>query len=62
MNAPRMPFPPKRETVHVFSLGGGHVLDGRDCWCLPKVEHGSCADIVIHNEYAAGVKRPTREC
>lgn len=55
------PIPLKRDNVHVFPLSGGHVLEGTDCWCLPKIEKGEYTDVVIHNQYAAGVRPPRRE-
>ena len=52
----------RRDTIHVFPFHGGHMLDGTDCWCMPRVERERYADLVIHNQYAAGVKRPRKEC
>jgi hypothetical protein len=51
----------KKSLIHVFPFRGGHKLTGTDCWCMPKVERGEYADIVIHNQFAAGVKPPKKE-
>lgn len=52
----------KRERFHVIPFAGPkHNVVGDDCWCLPKIEPYSHADLVIHNEYAAGIKAP-KEC
>lgn len=54
--------PFKKDMVHICPLRGGHVTNGPDCWCIPRIEQGEYADLVIHNQFAAGVKRPSREC
>ena len=31
-------------------LGGGHITDGRPCWCVPVVEHYDGGDVEIHRD------------
>lgn len=41
------------EDIHIFPLDDkrGHVLEGADCACEPKIELYAGARLIIHNAY-----------